>query len=227
MQRQSKKCIIQVEKQREALLKIRYLIGLVLVGGLAACAHDPHKAEKIDTKLTKDQAVSGSTAVGVHNGNAVVQTKVAMSEELRRLQYEVYELEDHVYGNRKYGSLGLYGNLRDCRLQLSDKKNGGTGKLIWTEPMDRITDKEEEFKIGVDENEKLVGVSEEFLSDRIARFRGYKTVLMKREDDFDDKLAICRAELRSRQFDADHSEPAAAPAHLPARPAETPADANP
>jgi hypothetical protein len=77
----------------------------------------------------------------------VVQKKVMMNEELRKIQYEVYELEDRVYGNRKYGSLGLYGVLRDCRLQISDTKNGGDGKLKWTEPIDRVTDKEEEFKI--------------------------------------------------------------------------------
>lgn len=129
----------------------------------------------------------------------VVQKKVMMNEELRKLQYEVYELEDRVYGNRKYGSLGLYGVLRECRLQLSDTKNGGDGKLKWTEPIDRVTEKEEEFKIGLDEEKKLVGVSEEFLADRIKRFKGYKSVLDKRQDEYEEKVAICKAELKSKQ----------------------------
>ena len=127
----------------------------------------------------------------------IVQRKVMMNEELRRLQNEVYELEDHVYGNRKYGSLGLYGVLRDCRTQVSDSTNGGSGKLSWTEPMDRVTDKEEEMKIGIDDKAKLVGVSEEMLKDRIERFRNYKVVLQKREDEYDDKLAICKNELKN------------------------------
>lgn len=176
--------------------------GVCALALLTACASNPHKAEEIDTAIEKKGQVSGDTSVGVKDGNMVVQKKVNMAEELRRLQYEVYEMEDHVYGNRKYGSLGLYGVLRDCRSKISDKKNGGDGKLKWTEPIDRVTDKEDEFKIGVDEKEQLVGVSEEFLKDRIERFRGYKLVLQKRQDEYDEKVAICKTELQARKHDA-------------------------
>ncbi len=165
---------------------------------LSACASNANKAEKIETKIDSSGQVTGDTEVGVKNGNMVVQKKVMMNEELRKLQYEVYELEDRVYGNRKYGSLGLYGVLRDCKLQLSDPKNGGDGKLIWTEPIDRVTDKEDDFKMGLDDGKKLVGVSEEFLSERIARFRGYKSLLSKRQDEYEEKLAICKADLKGR-----------------------------
>ena len=166
---------------------------------LTACASNPHKAKEIETKMESSEQISGDTALGIKDGNMVVQKKVMMNEELRKLQYEVYELEDRVYGNRKYGSLGLYGVLRDCRLQLSDVKNGGDGKLKWTEPIDRVTDKEEEFKIGIDEEKKLVGISEEFLADRIKRFKGYKTVLNQRQDEYEEKVAICKAELKAKQ----------------------------
>lgn len=177
--------------------------GFVIFASIAltACSSNPHKAEKIETTMEKKDAVSGDTAVGVKDGNMVVQKKVVMSEELRRLQNEVYELEDHVYGNRKYGSAGLYGVLKNCRSQLSDKKNGGDGKLKWTEPLERVTDKEDEFKLGIDEKEQLVGVTEEFLKDRIERFRNYKNVLMKRQDEYEDKVQICKTELASRQHD--------------------------
>tara|TARA_B110001454_G_scaffold213372_1_gene231426 strand:+ start:5738 stop:6301 length:564 start_codon:yes stop_codon:yes gene_type:complete len=171
-------------------------IALVL---LTQCKTNPNKAEKIDTEIKNHGQVSGDTAVGVKDGNLVVQKKVQMNEELRRLQIEVYELEDRVYGNRKYGSLGLYGVLRQCKADLSEPKNGGDGKLKWTEPMDRITDKEDDFKIGLDEKDKLVGVSEEFLKDRLERFRGYKKVLMTREDEYEEKVQICKTEMKSRQ----------------------------
>ncbi len=174
------------------------LVGLVSIA-LVNCKSNPHKAEKIDTEIKNNGQVSGDTSVGVKDGNMVVQKKVQMNEELRRIQNEVYELEDRVYGNRKYGSLGLYGVLRQCRLEVSDQKNGGDGKLKWTEPMDRITDKEDEYKVGLDEKEKLVGVSEEFLKDRINRFRGYKQVLMKRQDEYEEKVQICKAELKTQQ----------------------------
>lgn len=163
-----------------------------------ACTTNPNKAKDIETKLENTSAINGETTLGVKDGYMVVQKKVLMNEELRKLQYEVYELEDRVYGNRKYGSLGLYGVLRDCKLQLSDTKNGGDGKLKWTEPIDRVTDKEEEFKIGIDEEKKLVGVSEEFLADRIKRFKSYQSVLNKREDEYEEKVAICKAELKSK-----------------------------
>lgn len=166
---------------------------------LAACASNPNKAKSIDTAMNHTGSISGDTEVGVKDGNMVVQKKVMMNEEMRRLQYEVYELEDRVYGNRKYGSLGLYGVLKTCRQDLSDPRSGGDGKLMWTEPMDRVTDKEDDYQMGLDEKDKLVGVSEEFLKDRIARFTEYKKVLQKRQDEYEDKVAICRAELRARQ----------------------------
>lgn len=178
-----------------------------LFGGLVGCSSNPHKAEKIETKMERSEAVTGDENVGVNkDGNMVVQKKVQMNEELRRLQYEVYELEDRVYGNRKYGSKGLYGTLKGCREKVTSKENGGDGKLMWTEPIDRVTDKEDEFQIGVDEQNKLVGVSEEFLKDRLGRFRNYKTILMKRQDEYEDKLSICKAELASRKFDAQKAE---------------------
>lgn len=172
-----------------------------LAGSLAACSHNPNKAEKVDTKVEKSEKVSGDTEVGVKDGNMVVQKKVQMNEELRLLQNDVYELEDHVYGNRKYGSLGLYGVLKDCRTQLADKDNGGNGKLSWTEPIDRVTDKDDDFKMGLDEKDKLVGVSEEMLKDRITRFRGYKTTLQKRQDEYEEKVAICKNELKVKKSD--------------------------
>lgn len=169
------------------------------VAFLAACKSNPNRAEKIDTELKKEQSLSGNEKIGVRDGNMVVQKKVQMNEELRRLQYEVYELEDRVYGNRKYGAKGLYGALKACREQIVSTKYGGDGKLMWTEPIDRVTDKEDEFNIGIDEKDKIVAVSEEFLKDRIARFNKYKTTLVKRQDEYEEKLEICDADLKAKK----------------------------
>lgn len=186
--------------------KLNFIYFSILVSSLTACSSNPHKAKDIETEMDKSEVVSGQTAVGVKDGNMIVQKKVMMNEELRRIQNETYELEDRVYGNRAYGSLGLYGVLRNCKAELADKKNGGDGKLIWTEPMDRITDKEEDFKVGIDEKKKLVGVSEEFLKDRIERFRGYRNILEKRQDEYEEKLAICQTELKSRKHDQEKAQ---------------------
>lgn len=173
---------------------------------MAACASNPNKAEKIDTTIEKKDQISGDTALGIKEGNMVVQKKVQMSEELRLLQNSVYELEDRVYGNRNYGSAGLYGVLKECRTKLAAKENGGAGKSMWTEPIDRVTDKEEEFKIGLDEQDRVVGVSEEFLKDRIARFRNYKMILQKRQDEYEDKVMICKNEMTNRKHDKNRAE---------------------
>jgi hypothetical protein len=184
------------------MMKTKILMCLTLLAGVLACSSNPNKAEKIETKMDKKSKISGDSEVGVKDGNMVVQRKTLMSEELRDLQYEVYGLEDRVYGNSKYGSTGLYGSLKDCRRQLSDKTNGGSGKLMWTEPIDRVTDKEDEFNIGIDEDEKVVGVTEEFIKDRLKRFREYKRILQKRTEEYEDKLDICKAELKTRKHDA-------------------------
>ncbi len=180
---------------------LKLALGLTLGVLVASCAGNPNKAEKITTDIEKKEVITGDESVGIKDGNMVVQKKVAMSEELRRLQYDVYSLEDRVFGNRKYGSLGLYGALKECKMNVSDKKNGGDGKLIWTEPMDRVTEKEDEFKIGIDEKDQLVGISEEFIKDRISRFRGYRNLLEKRQDEYEDKVSICKTQLKAQLYD--------------------------
>lgn len=168
---------------------------------LGACSSNPHKAEKIDTKMEKEEALTPEQKIGVKDGDMIYQKKVNMAEELRRIQIDVYSLEDRVYGNRTYGSQGLYGSLKKCRKDLVDKKNGGDGKLKWTEPIDRVSDKEDEFKIGLDDKSKIIGVSEEFLKDRLERFREYKRVLQKREDEYQEKVEICEAEFNAQKHD--------------------------
>lgn len=175
------------------------ILMLSVFGLFVACSSNPHKAEKLDTEMETKENMSREQAIGVKDGNMIFQKKVNMAEELRRIQIDVYSLEDRVYGNRKYGSYGLYGVLKSCRKQMISPENGGNGKLIWTEPLDRVTDKEEEFKIGLDDKNKIIGVSEEFLKDRIARFRGYKKVLQNREDEYQEKIDICEAKLDNQK----------------------------
>jgi len=181
------------------------LVSFLTLGLLAGCASNPHEANKIDTTLENKSDVIDES-IGVKDGNMVVQKKVLMAEELRNLQYSVYELEDRVYGNRKFGSKGLYGVFKQCRMELSDKANGGTGKLNWLEPLDRVTDKEDKFEIGLDDKDQIVGINDEFLKDRIKRFKRYKGILMKREDGFNEKIDICKAELKSRKHDSQKAD---------------------
>lgn len=143
----------------------------------------------------------------------VIQRKVLMSEELRNLQDDVYELQDHVYGSEEFGSLGIYGVLKSCRLQLSEPDNGGDGHLKWTESRDLVApETEAPQKIGLDEQDQIVGVSEEYLKDRIARFEQYKQVLQAREQRLQTKLEVCQLALKA------HTERAGQAAKIAAGP---------
>jgi hypothetical protein len=177
-------------------------LGLLVFAG---CRSNPHKAEKIETKLEGAEAVSGTEKVGLKNGEMVVLDKVQMSEKLRDLQNGVYGLEDKVYGTRKLGSLGQYGELKACRRKLASRQYGGSGSMVWTEPLDRVTDKEDELKVGLDEKKELVGVSEEYLKDRIQRFQTYKMILQKRSDEFQEKIDQCNQDVAAKELDANQS----------------------
>lgn len=170
------------------------VLALFLVGCSSA-----HKAKKIDTKIKNEKAISGNESIGIKNGKMIVQKKVEMSEELRRLQNEVYSLEDRVYGSRKYQSDGLYGVLKKCKATIVSPAYGGNGKLRWTEPIERVTDKEDDLKVGLSEKQ-IIGISTEYLKDRIKRFHGYKKILMSREDEYKDKVAVCDAELNAKKL---------------------------
>ncbi len=181
--------------------KFYALVAILSAAILVGCKSNPHKAQDIDTKLEQANTVSGAQKVGLKNGEMVVQSKEEMSEKLRDLQNTVYSLEDKVYGTRKLKSLGLYGELKSCKRRLASRQYGGSGTLVWTEPLDRVTDKEEEFKIGLDEKKNLVGVTEEYLRDRFARFNGYKMILQKRADEFEAQIEDCKAKLAEREMD--------------------------
>jgi hypothetical protein len=180
---------------------MRKAIGLFCLIFAVSCSTNRHKAEKLDTNLAGGEQVSGAQKVGLKAGEMVVQGKVEMREKLRDLQNEVFALEDKVYGNRKFDSKGLYGELRSCKSKLASRQYGGSGTLVWAEPLDRVTDKEEDMQMGLDENNQLVGVQEEYLKDRYNRFLGYKRILQKREDEFNEDLANCRAQMKDKEID--------------------------
>lgn len=180
-----------------------WLPTLVLL--VAGCKSNPNKVQDISTKLDQSAKVSGGEKVGVKDGEMVVLQKEQMAEKLRDLQNTVYSLEDQVYGTRKFGTLGQYGELKTCQRKLASKQYGGSGSLVWTEPLDRVTDKEEDFQIGLDEKKDLVAVSQEYLRDRIQRFQGYKQILQKRSDEFAEKTETCKSQLASHTQDTSES----------------------
>ena len=178
------------------------ILGILIQG----CSSNPYKVQKVETDLNNKEEVTKNQTLGIKKDNTlVVQEKTDLRERLRDLQNEVFQLEDKVYGMRKFDSLGLYGDLRNCQKKLASKQYGGPGVMVWTEPLDRVSDKEKDYKYGSDEKSNLVSVSEEYVKDRLERFQNYKAILQKREDEFKDKIEHCQTELAEKKIDTQQS----------------------
>lgn len=158
------------------------------------CASNPHKAVELNTKVDLAAQAGNNQLVGVKNGEMIVQRKVLMSEELRLLQNDAYNLEAHVYGGTRYfDNNGLWGSLRMCRQKTAIHEDG---KLAWQEPREYVIPSYEDSTLGIDESKNIVGVEEEYLKDRIARFRKYKDILESRKTEYENKIAVCETNLK-------------------------------
>jgi hypothetical protein len=125
---------------------------------------------------------------------------VAQKESLQSLQNSVYALEDKIYGVKKLGTLGSYGELKNCRRKLASRQYGGSGDLLWTEPLDRVTVKETDVKVT---NSKLTTPDE--VQNQLMRFRGYKTILQRRSDEYDQSIIECKSEVAKKELDPNQS----------------------
>ncbi len=179
-------------------------IGLILMvmvlGACTSALKKKNEVKDLDTKMENQKQISGDSSLGVKDNTMVVQRKVELAEELRRLENMTYAMEYEVYGNREYGTTGLYGVYRDCKGQVNSTKLGGSGKLIPVEPPAKVINEDKELKFGKDEKGELVGISEEYLSERIERFKKYRKVLRKRRQEYETKVRICENDLKDAQF---------------------------
>lgn len=174
---------------------------VLLIGTMLSCAN-PNKAEKIDAKTDGMKAVTKDTSVGLNKkGEMIARRKVQMTEELKNLEKRVYTLEEDIYGNDELGNRGKWGVLRDCMKDAYSKDMGGDGKLHVLPEKRQVTKKESQLKIGLDEDGQLVGVSDEYLKDRIERFKSYEDLLGQDKDFFEEKIRICQAMIEEKKFD--------------------------
>lgn len=155
---------------------------------LSACASNPNKAREIDTAIEHSAPVGSGLVIGVKNGEMVAQKEVMMSEDLRLLQNQTYELEAKVYGGIRYmDNNGQYGALKACYV----KRGEITGEITpMTEPRDYVVP-EEVYDIGLDRQKNIIGFQKEYLLNRIARFKRYKQVLTQRFAEYEDKISLC------------------------------------
>ncbi len=157
------------------------------------CAN-PNKAKEIDSQIEKATELAANQKVGVKDGNMIYQQKQIIGEELRKLESNVTMNEDRVLGNRKYRSLGLWGELRDCKNSLA-KKLGKTPEPMT--PPERLSDKIEPLNMGIEKSEqKLASIKEELLHDRMKKYQDYLIELQKKETQYENELSICKSQLK-------------------------------
>lgn len=160
---------------------------------LSACSSNPHKASELDTKIDKAENAGQGAVIGVKDGNMVYQKKVLLGEELRSLTVNVRELEAKLYGGPRYfDNNGMIGALKICRAKLAAVKGE---KLQWTERRDYVIPDGEDLKMGLDEKGVLTGLTEEFLKDRLERYKSYQKILTQRTDEMEEKIASCNSQL--------------------------------
>lgn len=157
-----------------------------------SCRHNPHKAEVVETQIEKTDQVADGGKIGVDkDGDMVYQKKTLLAEELRKLENEVNELEDRVYGTRKYGTLGLYGKYSSCLRKIPPTEKGSLPPLG---KLDRWSEKPENSRLGFDANgTRLSSVTEEKLKTRLDKLQEYRKTLQEREDQFNENIRACEA----------------------------------
>ncbi|HND86396.1 MAG TPA: hypothetical protein PLU50_11330 [Pseudobdellovibrionaceae bacterium] len=165
-------------------------IGLFFLIALTLSSCKSNKAKVIETEISKGTAVGGDTQVGVDDSdNMILQKKINLAEEIRRTRENTFDLEDRVYGNRKYGSVGLYGRYKLC----FDKKAEEARKNL-PKPgvLDRWTDQNENLKIGYNQNkDSLIALKEEKLRNYLDQLNERSQQLQKREDELNESITKC------------------------------------
>ncbi|QDK43875.1 hypothetical protein DOM22_01200 [Bdellovibrio sp. ZAP7] len=170
---------------------------LALISSLmVACATSPHKAKLLDEDIQYRTKASNGVEVGLKDDDMVAQTKVYLSEELRSAETTSYELEAKVYGGHRYlDNEGLYGVLRGCYLAHGKT----TGDLIPMSEDRSYVIPDEEYEFGIDRGHNLIGLRTEYLRDRLARFKHYKQVLLKRQTEYENKIDLCKIKVSTNE----------------------------
>jgi hypothetical protein len=179
---------------------MKLIIALFAASVLVSCSSSLEKRNEVqekDTKLEQQQASSGGDVIGIRDNKVRVQRKVILAEELRILENDVYGIENEVYGNRQYGTKGLYGVYTECLADADSVENGGSGKLKPIEPPASVIKEDRDLEFVKDEKGDLVGITEEFLSERIDRFKKYREVLEKRRLEYETKTKICHNDVKN------------------------------
>lgn len=153
-------------RSRKALWIALALIVMAVLVSLSGCA-TPHQVNDIDTTLdTKGHSTYGE--IGINDkGQAIVQITKSIEVELRSQEMANYylaeKLDDAVF------------HLHDCRVQMADPKNGGSGETAPIPSVASLTTRarttQDPPEVGLTEGGDLVAVRKKFLDEQLKEDR--------------------------------------------------------
>jgi len=154
------------------------------------------EAPKFDKKLNS-ATLDRNERVGVKDGTVKIQRVVYLEENLSKLQTEIDDLENQVYGPSKTFPGGIYLDLKTCRTNAADVRIGGNGVPEPMEKWQKISQKNEDFNYHVDANNSVIAVSEEDLATRISSLQKLQRMLNDNYDNFKEKLDNCKSKYKT------------------------------
>jgi hypothetical protein len=164
---------------------------------IAACASNPNKAESLKTEIQSKGDLGGGTVIGLNDKDEMImQKKIQLASYIKQLQFDVYGLEDTIYGSDESGNKGLWGVLEECQTKENSIALGGEGTYVKMPEKSLLTANENKIqKIGLDEKKNLVAISTDYLKDSVRRFENYKETYQQRKEWFETQIKICKANL--------------------------------
>ncbi len=178
-------------------MKTAHYLSILSLILLSACSSSGGPKEMDETLATKTD--NNKEAVGLRDDKVVIQKKIYLEEQLWGLKSEADDLQRTLYGASRQDPGGIWLGLRDCRKRLADPRLGGIGKAEAQEPWTNVTQKDESFFFKVDKKtNSLVGVTEEALDERIARYQTHKRLLETKYDEMKDKLESCEEKYQAQ-----------------------------
>lgn len=171
-------------------MKLRLVIYLLPL--LGACAQAPIDPEPENEPEVEAEAREEGPADAVIIDDEEEEVSSApkapepkpLSKDKAELKNRIVEIELESLGDPKKKTLGLYGDLKACRVKLASPAYGGSGTLFWDEPGDRL--------------------SEKWLSSPQGEVQEYQAVLMivrYRRDYLKNELEKCQQALQARKHD--------------------------
>ncbi|MFM8314262.1 MAG: hypothetical protein ACKOA8_08260 [Deltaproteobacteria bacterium] len=151
------------------------------------------KMEKNLKSTTSDRAEK----VGVKDGTVKIQKTIYLEEDLTKMQREIEDLENRVYGESRTYPGGMFLALKECRGRLSDARLGGNGVPEPMEKWEKVSEKNEDYNYHVDKEQNVVAVNEEELATRITNLRKLKRILADTYDSFQTRLDNCQQKLQA------------------------------